>query len=164
MHSFSSVGCTRGDAWPRLCKCSAQSDSGFLFLRMLFADRVSRSLLILCLTTRQSVLRGNAFNYKRKRANTPPRFSSFDDDDSNDNGDAIISIFLSYCECESATMYIVCCFLIALAKNRDRAVLSAINVLLAQIYLGATFCTQIGKVKAARSIIRFLLATNSLND
>lgn len=48
---------------------SAQSDSGFLFIRRFLPAALvrSRSPLVLCLT-RQSVLRGNAFNYKRKRA------------------------------------------------------------------------------------------------
>jgi len=45
----------------------AIADSGFPIPRILFVGRVSRSPLILCLT-RQSALRGNAFNYKRKRA------------------------------------------------------------------------------------------------
>lgn len=41
---------------------------------MLFTGRVSRSLLTLCLV-RQSVLRGNVFNYKRKRVTVPSRVS-----------------------------------------------------------------------------------------
>lgn len=52
---YSNIDCTRSDAWLRLCKRSVQSDSGFLFLRMLF------TLVEVCFTlcpVRQSVLRG----------------------------------------------------------------------------------------------------------
>lgn len=125
---------------------------------MLFAGRVSRSLLTLCLV-RQSVLRGNVFNYKRKRVTVPSRVSRrlADDNNDEDDNDAIIFISLP----EPRIVKVQCALVIAID------ILLEINVrvlLIQRIYLRATFCTRIGKVKAAGPIIRFLLTASSLND
>lgn len=101
------------------------------------------ALLTLCLV-RQSVLRGNVFNYKRKRVTVRSRVSRLSMTITMTTA-AITTMpsFPYFCrDCESATMRIT---------YRDRAaVLLGINAfcLYQRFTYGTTFCTRIGKVKA----------------